>query len=72
MRELANIMREIGSLRRIYGKYTVIHENIRTLRLILCVSIAILGRNKTQMRETHAQCVRVGRYALAWRAGLTL
>ena len=62
MRELANIMREIGSLRRIYGKYTVIHENIRTLRLILCVSIAILGGNKTQMRETHAQCMRVGRY----------
>ena len=61
MRELAIIMHEIGSLRRIYGNYTVIHENIRTLRLILCVSIAILGGNKTQMRETHAQCVRVGR-----------
>ena len=65
MRELAIIMREIGSLRRIYGKYTVIHENIRTLRLILCVRIAILGGNKTQMRETHAQCVRVGRSALS-------
>ena len=36
-------MREIGSLRRIYGKYTVVHENIRTLHLILCVSIAIVS-----------------------------
>ena len=61
MRELANIMHEISSLWRIYGKYTVIHENIQTLRLILCMSIVILGRNKTQMRETHAQCMRVGR-----------
>ena len=66
MRELANIMREIGSLRRIYGNYTVIHENIWTLRLILCASIAILGGNKTQMRETHAQCVRVGRSGVAF------
>ena len=56
MRELAIIMREIGSLRRIYGKYTVIHENIRTLRLILCVRIAILGGNKTQMRESWQVC----------------
>ena len=39
------------------------HENIRTLRLILCVSIAIVGGNKTRMRESHAQCVRVGRSA---------
>ena len=25
--------------------------------------MAIVGRNKTQMRETHMQCVRVGRSA---------
>ena len=56
-------MREIGRLRRIYGKYTAMHENIRTLHLILCVSIAIVGGNKMQMRESHAQCVRVGRSA---------
>ena len=37
------------------------HKNIRTLHLILCMSIAIVGGNKTQMRESHAQCVRVGR-----------
>ena len=43
---------------------TVIHENFWTLRLILCAIIAILGGNKTQMRETHARCVRVGRYAI--------
>ena len=61
---VSNIMREIGSLRRIYEKYTVMHENIRTLNLILCVGIAIVGGNKTQMRESHAQCVRVGRSAV--------
>ena len=60
---VSNTMREIGSLRRIYGKYTAMHENIRTLHLILCVSIAIVGGNKTQMRESHTQCVRVGRSA---------
>ena len=58
---VSNIIGEIGNLWRIYGKYTVVHENIRTLHLILCMSIAIVGRNKSQMRETHAQCVRVGR-----------
>ena len=58
---VSNTMREIGSLRKIYGKYTVVHENIRTLHLILCVSIAIVGGNKTQMRESHTQCMRVGR-----------
>ena len=66
-------MREIGSLRRIYGKYTVIHENIQTLRLILCASIAILGGSKTQieMRETHAQCVRVGRSGIPFYSVVT-
>ena len=64
MRELAIIMREIGSLRRIYRKYTAMHENIWTLHLILCMSIAIVGGNKMQMCESHAQCVRVGRSAL--------
>ena len=67
----SNVMREIGSLRRIYGKYTVVYENIRTLRLIPCVSIEILGGNKTQMRETHAQCVKLTRNA--WElAGLVI
>ena len=60
MRELANIMREIGNLQRIHGKYTVVYGNIRTWHLILCMSLAIVGGNKTQMRETHVQCVRVG------------
>ena len=55
-------MYEIGDLRRIYGTYTV-HQNIWTLHLVLCVSMAIVGRNKMQMRETHTQCVRVGRSA---------
>ena len=59
-------MREIGNLRRIYGKYTVVHKNIRTLNLILCVSLAIVGGNKMQMRETHAQCVKVGRSAIEY------
>ena len=60
MRELANIMREIGNLQRIHGKYTVVYGNIRTWHLILCMSLTIVGGNKMQMRETHVQSVRVG------------
>ena len=61
MCELA-IMCEIGDLRRIYELevYTFVHKNIQTLHLILCMSIAIVGGNKMQICETHAQCMRVG------------